>query len=55
MSMHARIAQRIAGNLRAIKKASGVEAASLWWETRFKHVTKEDFAQVRETLKKMPT
>lgn len=51
--MHPKMAARIAGIVREIKKKHGTEAAGKWWKERMEtRVTREEFEQVLEHLRR---
>lgn len=50
MSVHVKMAARIAANLAREKRVRGQAAAAKWWEARFPHMAKDDYQQVVEEL-----
>jgi hypothetical protein len=50
--MHPKFAARIAGIVRAKRRAVGPDATARWWEQRFGHLPDIYFKQVMEELQK---
>lgn len=48
--MNHKVAERIANNLAAVKKAKGGKFAAEWWQQRFPTITEKDYLQVLEIL-----